>query len=163
MDQTDWTARSSGVRRTLAESDLVGVVTMTRPRATRGGSGCRIIGVRRRRFWPRLELARRVLVAARVRVLRVSGDHRNWGCDEPDAMWTWLIERGVPERRIVRGYAGFDTSDSCARAVRIFGVRRAIVVTQTYHLPAAVTLCRRLGLDADGVGDDTVRRFTTRG
>src|SRR6266511_410134 len=74
MDQTDWTARSSGVRRTLAESDLVGVVTMTRPRATRGGSGCRIIGVRRRRFWPRLELARRVLVAARVRVLRVSGD-----------------------------------------------------------------------------------------
>ena len=36
---------------------------------------------------------------------------------------------------------------------------RAIVVTQTYHLPRAVMLCRRLGMDADGVGDDTVKQF----
>jgi vancomycin permeability regulator SanA len=108
----------------------------------------------------RLDLARRLFVAGKVRALLVSGDHMNWDYDEPDAMRTWLIDHGVPEQKIVRDYAGFDTYDSCSRAVRIFGVRRAIVVTQTYHLPRAVMLCRRLGLDADGVGDDTVRQFT---
>jgi vancomycin permeability regulator SanA len=109
----------------------------------------------------RLELARRLFVAGKVHALLVSGDHMNWDYDEPDAMRTWLIDHGVPDQKIVRDYAGFDTYDSCARAVRIFGVQRAIVVTQTYHLPRAVMLCRRLGLDADGVGDDSVSQFTT--
>jgi vancomycin permeability regulator SanA len=107
----------------------------------------------------RLELARRLYLAGKVKVLLVSGDHMNWDYDEPEAMRGWLIDHGVPGRRIVRDYAGFDTYDSCARAVRVFGVRRAIVVTQAYHLPRAVTVCRRLGLDADGVGDESVRQF----
>jgi vancomycin permeability regulator SanA len=38
-------------------------------------------------------------------------------------------------------------------------VRQAIVVTQAFHLARAVTLCRRLGVDATGVGDETVRRY----
>jgi vancomycin permeability regulator SanA len=107
----------------------------------------------------RLELARRLLADAKVKVLLVSGDHGRWEYDEPASMRTWLVNHGVPERKIVLDYAGFDTYDSCARAVRIFGVHRAIVVTQTYHLPRAVMLCRRLGMDADGVGDETVKQF----
>jgi vancomycin permeability regulator SanA len=107
----------------------------------------------------RLDLARRLFVAGKVRALLVSGDHMNWDYDEPEAMRTWLVDHGVPAQRVVRDYAGFDTYDSCARAVRIFGVHRAIVVTQTYHLPRAVMLCRQLGLDADGVGDEAVRQF----
>ena len=108
----------------------------------------------------RLEIARRLLAAGKVKVLLLSGDHMRWEYDEPGAMRAWLIAHGVPDTKIVLDYAGFDTYDSCARASRIFGVQRAIVVTQTYHLPRAVTLCRRLGLDVDGVGDETVKRFT---
>ncbi|GAA1824767.1 ElyC/SanA/YdcF family protein [Luedemannella flava] len=109
----------------------------------------------------RLELARRLLEAGKVKVLLLSGDHMRWEYSEPDAMRAWLLEHGVPDSRIVRDYAGFDTYDSCARASRIFGVNRAIVVTQSYHVPRAVTVCRRLGLDVDGVGDETVKQFTT--
>ncbi|MDT5029146.1 MAG: hypothetical protein QOE61_5572 [Micromonosporaceae bacterium] len=109
----------------------------------------------------RLDLARRLLAAGKVRVLLVSGDHMNWDYDEPDAMRTWLLDHGVPDQKIVRDYAGFHTYDSCARAIRIFGVHQVIVVTQTYHLPRAVMLCRRLGLDATGVGDETVKQFHT--
>jgi vancomycin permeability regulator SanA len=58
---------------------------------------------------------------------------------------------------VVLDYAGFDTYDSCARARRIFGVRQAIVVTQGFHITRAVTLCRHLGIDASGVGDESVR------
>jgi vancomycin permeability regulator SanA len=107
----------------------------------------------------RLELARQLYQSGKVKVLLVSGDHMNWDYDEPDTMRTWLVAHGVPGRQIVPDYAGFDTYDSCSRAVRVFGVTRAIVVTQTYHLPRAVTLCRQLGLAADGVGDDTVAQF----
>jgi vancomycin permeability regulator SanA len=107
----------------------------------------------------RLDLARRLFAAGKVRVLLVSGDNMRHNYDEPSAMRTWLINHGVPDKKIVRDYAGFDTYDSCARAIRIFGVHQVTVVTQSYHLPRAVMLCRRLGLDANGVGDDSVSQF----
>lgn len=101
----------------------------------------------------RLELARQLYAAGKVRAILVSGDHGRPDYDEPDAMRAWLVDRGVPARKVVADYAGFDTYDSCARARRIFGVTRAIVITQNYHLPRAVSLCRHLGVVADGVGD----------
>lgn len=105
----------------------------------------------------RLDLARRLYALGKVKVLLVSGDNSRPDYDEPDAMRSWLITHGVPAGKVVRDYAGFDTYDSCARAIRIFGVRRAIVVTQSFHLPRAVALCRHVGIDATGVGDDSVR------
>jgi vancomycin permeability regulator SanA len=105
----------------------------------------------------RLTLAKQLYDAGKVRALLVSGDNSRADYNEPDVMRAWLIEHGVPQRRVVADYAGFDTYDSCARARDIFGVRQAIVITQTYHVPRAVTLCRRLGIDATGVGDNSVR------
>jgi vancomycin permeability regulator SanA len=105
----------------------------------------------------RLALAQRLYRTGKVKVLLVSGDHRRPDYDEPDTMRTWLVDHGVPARKVVVDYAGFDTYDSCVRANRVFGVRRAIVVTQTYHLDRAVSLCRALGLDTDGVGDSSVQ------
>jgi vancomycin permeability regulator SanA len=108
----------------------------------------------------RLDLAKRLLDAGKVQAILLSGDHSRWEYDEPGAMQVYLIARGVPARQIVLDYAGFDTYDSCARARRIFGVRRAIVVTQQFHIARAVALCRTLGVDATGVGDDSVRWMT---
>jgi vancomycin permeability regulator SanA len=105
----------------------------------------------------RLDLAERLLDAGKVKAILLSGDHSRWEYDEPGSMQAYLLARGVPASRIVLDYAGFDTYDSCARARRIFGVRKAIVVTQTFHLDRAVALCRHLGVDADGVGDDSVK------
>ncbi|PYC63496.1 hypothetical protein C7C45_31605 [Micromonospora arborensis] len=107
----------------------------------------------------RLEIARRLFVSGKVRAILVSGDNMNADYNEPAAMQGWLVDRGVPARKVVLDHAGFDTYDSCARAERIFGVRRATVVTQSFHLPRAVALCRRLGIDATGVGDETARRY----
>jgi vancomycin permeability regulator SanA len=108
----------------------------------------------------RLDIAKRLLDAGKVRAILVSGDHSRWEYDEPGAMQVYLVARGVPAARVVLDYAGFDTYDSCARAKRIFGVRKAIVVTQSYHIDRAVTLCRSQGIDASGVGDDSVRIYT---
>jgi vancomycin permeability regulator SanA len=105
----------------------------------------------------RLDLAQRLYQHGKVKVLLVSGDNSRPDYDEPSAMRKYLVAHGIPEKRVVLDYAGFDTYDSCARAIRIFGVRQLIVVTQSYHVDRAVTLCRHVGIDASGVGDDTVR------
>jgi vancomycin permeability regulator SanA len=107
----------------------------------------------------RLELARQLLAAGKVRAILVSGDHREWAYNEPGAMFQWLVDRGVPSQRIVLDHAGFDTYDSCARAREVFGVSAAIVVTQSYHIDRAVALCRQLGVTASGVGDDSVKIY----
>lgn len=107
----------------------------------------------------RLDLARQLFDSGRVRAVLVSGDHGQWAYDEPGTMRRWLVEHGVPEDKVVEDHAGFDTYDSCLRARRVFGVDRAIVVTQTFHINRAVALCRTVGVDAVGVGDDSVSVF----
>ncbi len=108
----------------------------------------------------RLEIARQLLEAGKVKAILVSGDHGRWAYNEPGAMFEWLVARGVPAERVALDHAGFDTYDSCARAKEIFGISKAIVVTQSYHIERAVALCRHLGVDASGIGDDTVRIYT---
>ncbi|MFD0151042.1 SanA/YdcF family protein [Streptomyces sp. NPDC055721] len=100
----------------------------------------------------RLDTAAELYRAGKVRVLLVTGDNSRTAYDEPSAMRAYLTERGVPEERIVSDYAGFDTWDSCVRAKKVFGVDRAVLVTQDFHIKRAVALCGRAGVDAYGVG-----------
>ncbi|MEU2238798.1 ElyC/SanA/YdcF family protein [Streptomyces sp. NPDC018338] len=100
----------------------------------------------------RLDTAAELYRTGKVRVLLVTGDNSRTTYDEPSAMRAYLAERGVPEERIVSDYAGFDTWDSCVRAKKVFGVDRAVLVTQDFHIKRAVALCGRAGVDAYGVG-----------
>lgn len=102
----------------------------------------------------------RLFEDGKVRAILVSGDHGQVGYNEVAAMTSWLVEHGVPPRKVVADHAGFDTYDSCVRAYEIFGVRAALVVTQEFHVRRAVFLCQQAGIDAAGVGsrapdDDT--------
>lgn len=105
----------------------------------------------------RLDVAKRLFETGKVRAILVSGDNMAPEYNEPDAMRAYLIKAGVPANKVIADYAGFDTYDSCARAKRIFNVPKLIMVTQSYHLPRAVATGRALGVEASGVGDDTVR------
>ncbi len=105
----------------------------------------------------RLDAAAELYRAGKVKVVLVTGDNSRVEYDEPDAMRTYLTGRGVPDERIVSDYAGFDSWDSCVRAKKIFGVDRAVLVSQGFHIHRAVTLCRSAGIDAYGVGVDEPR------
>jgi vancomycin permeability regulator SanA len=109
----------------------------------------------------RLDVAARLYRTGKVRAILVTGDNSRKSYDEPTVMWNYLTSKGVPGGKVVRDYAGFDTWDSCVRAKRVFGVDRAIVITQTFHLPRAVALCRAAGIDADGVGHDSMHIAAT--
>jgi len=108
----------------------------------------------------RLDLAARLVRAGTVQVLLLSGDARAPEYDEPAAMQAYLLAVGVPADRLVVDPFGLDTYDSCVRARQVFGLRDIIVVTQAYHLPRAVGTARAVGLQAEGVGDTSVRRIS---
>ncbi|EST24196.1 SanA/YdcF family protein [Streptomyces roseochromogenus] len=108
----------------------------------------------------RLDAAAKLYRAGRVEVVLVTGDNSRKDYDEPDAMRAYLTKHGVPERRIVSDYAGFDTWDSCVRARKIFGVDRAVLVSQGFHIRRAVALCRAAGVDSYGVGVDAKHDVT---
>lgn len=107
----------------------------------------------------RLDIAAGLYHAGKVRALLLSGDNSREDYDEPTAMRDYLLRKGVPATVMVLDYAGFDTWDSCVRARKVFGAERITVVTQVFHLPRAVALCRTAGLETYGVGDDSTRQW----
>ncbi|MFF5155877.1 vancomycin high temperature exclusion protein [Streptomyces sp. NPDC000348] len=100
----------------------------------------------------RLDAAAELYHAGRIEVVLVTGDNSREEYDEPDAMRAYLIRHGVPDARIVSDYAGFDTWDSCVRAKKVFGVDRAVLISQGFHIRRAVALCRTAGVASYGVG-----------
>jgi SanA protein len=102
----------------------------------------------------RVEQASRLWHAGKVRKLLVSGDHGSWEYDEPDTMREALVRDGVAPRDIFEDHAGFDTWATMVRARSIFGVRKAVVVTQGFHMPRALYLADAAGIDATGLTAD---------
>jgi SanA protein len=118
-------------------------------------------------YWPsgrlsdaladRMETAIELYEVGKVNKLLLTGDNRVADYNEPAAMAEYAQARGVPREDLVLDYAGRRTYDSCYRAGVIFGVERAVLVTQAFHLPRAVFTCDRLGLDVVGLVADRHR------
>ncbi|WP_018178110.1 SanA/YdcF family protein [Jongsikchunia kroppenstedtii] len=98
----------------------------------------------------RLDTALRLYADGGVHRIVVSGNGRPSAGDEPAVMRDYLRERGVPDGLIAVDETGYDTSDSCHN-LRSAGVRAATIVTQDFHLPRAIALCRHAGIAATGV------------
>ncbi|HZH33401.1 MAG TPA: ElyC/SanA/YdcF family protein [Pyrinomonadaceae bacterium] len=98
--------------------------------------------------------------AGRVRKLLMSGDNRVENYNEPQAMKETALKLGVPESDIVLDYAGRNTYDTCFRAKEIFGVERAVLVTQEFHLRRALYLCESFGIESIGITADR-RKYET--
>ncbi|MEX2106373.1 MAG: ElyC/SanA/YdcF family protein [Solirubrobacterales bacterium] len=95
--------------------------------------------------------------AGKVEKILVSGDHHTWAYDEPDTMRKALVRDGVAPRDVFEDHAGFDTWSTMVRARGIFGVRSAVVVTQSFHMPRALYLADAAGIDATGLTADLHR------
>ena len=102
----------------------------------------------------RVTQASRLWHAGKVEKVLVSGDHGSWKYDEPDTMRKALVRDGVAPEDVFEDHAGFDTWATMVRARSIFGVRRAVVVTQGFHMPRALYLADAAGIDASGLTAD---------
>jgi vancomycin permeability regulator SanA len=126
------------------------------------GAGVRQDGTLSPMLADRVTAAVQLYQAGTIQKILMTGDNSRVGYDEVTAMRRYAVEHGVPFGDITLDYAGFSTYDSCYRARAIFGVTRALLVTQGYHLPRAVYTCRQLGVEAEGVGTPDWQRYPLR-
>ena len=99
----------------------------------------------------RMQTAVNLYLAGKVDKILMSGDNSFIEYNEPEAGRQYALERGVPDADIVLDLAGRRTYDTCYRARNIFGVEEAILITQEFHMPRALTLCNWFGVDSNGV------------
>lgn len=147
--------------RRYARDILPAATAPPRPVAIVFGAGLRWDGT------PTLVLADRVTRAVelyhqgRVGTLLLSGSAQGAGRSEPLAMRDLAVRLGVKPADIWVDTGGTRTYETCLRARDVFGVTGALLVTQRFHLPRALSACRTLGIDAIGVPAD-LHTYSTR-
>jgi SanA protein len=140
-------------RAAMSGGDVVGVVF---------GTAEKVAGGRDNLFFrSRMEAAAELYRSGVVSYLLVSGDNRRHDYNEPEAMKARLVELGVPGEVVVCDYAGLRSLDTVVRAREIFGVERAVLVSDDYHLPRVLFLARAMGLDAVGAHGASFRWKTS--
>ena len=105
-------------------------------------------------FLDRVDKAIELYKAGKVSKILVSGDNSTVSYNEVNPVRLYLISQNIPDEDIFLDHAGFDTYSSMYRARDIFGVTSLIVSTQSFHLPRAVFIAHRLGMEAYGVNAD---------
>ena len=98
----------------------------------------------------RVQGAVKLYKEGKVKKLLLSGDNRFQYYDEPSAMRRRALELGVPNDDIVRDFAGLRTLDSIYRAREVWGQQKLVIVSQRFHLPRALFLADKLGIEAVG-------------
>ncbi|MCK0439336.1 YdcF family protein [Gordonia alkaliphila] len=99
----------------------------------------------------RLDVAVQLYRAGRVDRILNSGNDSDDAGREVRTMRAYLEAAGVPAVAIVDDPIGMNTAATCRRSAEEFGVRRALIVTQGFHVGRAVGLCRAEGIDVTGV------------
>lgn len=99
----------------------------------------------------RLDMAVALYKADKVSRILVSGATDTGAYDEARAMKNELIEQGIPAELIIEDNMGLRTFESCKRAKNEFKFDSLLVVSQGFHLPRALFLCRAVGIQATGI------------
>jgi vancomycin permeability regulator SanA len=106
-----------------------------------------------RRLAARLETARELFAAKRVRYILVSGGTGHEGFDEAHVMSRYLAGRGVPDSALIEDGRGINTFATCVNARALLRSRHAStvdLVTQYFHVPRARLAAKRAGLEVVG-------------
>ena len=89
-------------------------------------------------------------------LLTGDGDNAQDYYDEISSMLTYIKGKGIPDEDIFCDHKGYSTFESMVRAKQVFGIDRAIVVSQTFHLPRAVYIGQKMDVKTRGIASDQV-------
>ena len=102
----------------------------------------------------RLMTAKNLLQNGTIEKLVLSGDNRFLDYNEPQVMYEFLVDQGVDPQKLQVDYGGRSTYETCERAVKVFNVHEAILISESTHLPRAIYLCEHFGIKAYGAISD---------
>ena len=112
-------------------------------------------------FKYRMDAAVEIFQSGKAKYLLVSGDNHIHSYNEPQDMKDALIERGIPESKIICDYAGFRTLDSVVRAKEVFGQDRLIIISQEFHNRRAVFIGQSREMEVYGYNARDVDTFNS--
>ncbi|RME90181.1 MAG: hypothetical protein D6767_07250 [Candidatus Hydrogenedentota bacterium] len=102
----------------------------------------------------RLDAAAKLFFSGRTEKLILSGDSTREYYDEVNTMKSYLLSKKIPPEVIFLDHSGIRTLDSVYRAKNKFLCNKIIIVSQKFHLPRALYLADKVGLEAVGFSAD---------
>jgi SanA protein len=109
-----------------------------------------------RHFTYRMDAAAALYKAGKVKWLLLSGDGAKQNYNEPEDMKEALLERGVPASACKLDPLGLRSDETFSRAKREFGIHKAVVISDDWHLPRCLMLADHYGIACDGFYTKTV-------
>ena len=106
----------------------------------------------------RLDTGAKVYVRRISKTILLTGENSGEDYNELKVMRNWIMNKytevNVREQDLLIDNCGFCTFDSMYRAKSVFDIESAIISTNRYHLPRAIYVARKLGIDAYGIASD---------
>jgi len=99
-------------------------------------------------FLNRTDAAAKVYASGKIKSLIISGSKNNKGFNEVLGMERVLVSKGVPEKAMTLDFEGVRTLESVRHARQIFHLQKVLIITDDFHAPRSIFLCRHYGLDA---------------
>ena len=99
-------------------------------------------------YYYRINAAEQLYKSKKVDYLLISGDNSRKTYNEPEMFRQDLIQRGIPDDKIVLDFAGFRTLDSIIRCKEVFNQSSVTVVSQQFHNERALFIAKHKGLKA---------------
>ena len=111
----------------------------------------------------RVEAALDLYHRGKAKKVIISGDHGRKNYDEVNSMKNYIkLMHHIDDQDIFLDHAGFSTYESMYRARDVFLMDDVIVVSQEFHLPRAIYIARKLGLNAVGYVAPEISPFSKK-
>lgn len=118
------------------------------------GAGLRKDGTPSRVLQDRVVAAAELYHQGKVQRLILSGADHGGNTNEAKAMEAAVRNLGVPAEALVLDWGAFTTLENCRRSSKTLNIKKAIVVSQSFHLPRALYLCEHFGIHSIGLKAD---------
>ena len=115
-------------------------------------------------FRDRIVSGAELLSMGKAEKILISGDHGRKTYDEVNTGRNFILKNypEIAHEDIFMDHAGFSTYETMYRAKAVFCVDDAVIVTQAFHLPRALYIAHKLGIDAVGYEADESVGFRKR-
>ena len=99
-------------------------------------------------FLNRTDVAAKVYLAGKAKNILISGNKNNRGFNETLEMKKQILTKDVPESALKLDFDGIRTWESVRQAKEVYHLQKVIVITDAFHAPRVVFVCRHFGIEA---------------